>query len=298
MGTMATVRVWAGSPATADLALEAAFASFDRVDSLMSTWRDDSVLAELNRARAGQWTEVGPEVAYVLGRALEVARISGGGFDPTVLPLVRLWGFRNGGTVPPDSAAIVSCLEAVDYRQVEIDEVAARARLLKPGMAVDLGGIAKGYALDLAAAGMRKAGADGGYLDLGGNILVFGQGPAGRVAVADPRDRGEVLAVLPLRDGSVATSGQYERFLLLEGRTYGHILDPRTGWPVRPGFSVTVLAGEAVLADALATAAVVLGTDEGFALLESAPDVEAMAVIESPQGDLTCRSTSGLVLEP
>ena len=181
---------------------------------------------------------------------------------------------------------------------MELDTAVGRARLLKPGMAVDLGGIAKGYALDRAATAMRNAGATGGYLDLGGNILVFGTQSAPHVGVVDPGNPERVLAAVPLQDGSVATSGQYERYLILDGESYGHILDPRTGQPVRPGFSVTVLAARAMLADAVATAAVVLGPVAGWELLENTPGVEGVTLQESPGGKVRWRASSGLDLAP
>ncbi len=299
MGTLATVRTWADDAVAEARSLAVAFGAFDRVDSLMSTWRDDSALAALNRAPAGMWVAVGAEVCGVLTGALAVAQASDGAFDPTVLPLVELWGFRSEGQAGrPDSTALRACLAQVDFRQVELDTAGGRARLLRPGMAVDLGGIAKGYALDQAAAAMRAAGATGGYLDLGGNILVFGNQPSPCVGVVDPGNRERVLAAIPVQDQSVATSGQYERYLVLDGEAYGHILDPRTGWPIRPGFSVTVLSSSAMLADAMATAAVVLGPRAGWEFLENTAGVEALTLQEPPDAAVRWRTTSGLEPAP
>ncbi len=298
MGTTATVQAWASGSETAANAVEAAYAAFDRVDSLMSTWRDDSVISSLNRSGPGQWVEVGPEVCHLLREAKAVALASQGAFDPTVLPLVRLWGFRGGQVALPDSAALAVTRLMVDHRQLELDQVTGRARLLEPGMAVDLGGIAKGYALDCAAAAMRQTGATGGVIDLGGNLLVFGQGPHPKVGIVDPTREDRLLTAVALADASVATSGQYEKFLTIQGRSFGHILDPRTGWPVPPHVSATVVAEKAVLADALATAAVVLGIDRGLALLEEMPGVEGLMSIQDGHGELGLRMTSGFVSLP
>ena len=136
---------------------------------------------------------------------------------------------------------------------------------------------------------MRRAGACGGVLDLGGNLVVFGEGPGREVGVVDPDDPQSLLLVVPVAEGAVATSGQYERFVAVDGQAFGHILDPRTGWPVAPGISATVLAPQAMWADALATAVVVLGVAEGLALLESLPGTEGVVV--GPRG---VRMTSGL----
>jgi len=293
MGTTATVQAWAPDSEMAASAVDAAFAAFARVDSLMSTWRDDSALCSLNKSKPGQWTDVGGEVCQVLQQAKAVAAASEGAFDPTILPLVRVWGFRGGQAALPDSAGLAIALGAVNHRQLELDPESGRARLLEPGMAVDLGGIAKGYALDCAAAAMRQNGATGGVVDLGGNILAFGQGPSHQVGIVDPTREDRLLATIPLADASVATSGQYERFMTIEGRRYGHILDPRTGRPVPAGVSVTVVADKAILADALATAAVVLGMELGLDLLEGMPDVEGIIVNVDDDGVLDLVTTSG-----
>jgi len=298
MGTTATVQVWAPESGIAANAIDAAYAAFDRIDSLMSTWRDDSVLSSLNRSGSGRWVNVGPEVCRVLGEAKTVAAASGGAFDPTVLPLVEVWGFRDGKVALPDSAALAAVLLTVDHHLLELEPASGRARLLNPGMGVDLGGIAKGYALDCAAAAMRRAGAASGVIDLGGNILVFGGDPPGQVGIVDPTRQDHLLATVSLADASVATSGQYERYITIQGRRYGHILDPRTGWPVPGGVSATVVAEKAVLADALATAAVVLGIDQGLALLERTPGVEGLMVTRNDDGGLDLRTTSGFATLP
>ncbi|MEN8006620.1 MAG: FAD:protein FMN transferase [Candidatus Krumholzibacteriota bacterium] len=298
MGTTATVRAWAPDAESAALAVEAAYAAFARTDSLMSTWRDDSVLSRLNRSVAGHWVEVGPEVCGVLDEAKRVAEASKGAFDPTVLPLVRLWGFRDGDVALPDAQVLDNVLHSVGHDLLELDLPGGRARLLTQDAAVDLGGIAKGHALEQAARAMQNAGAGSGVVDLGGNILVFGPATARQVGIVDPRREDRLLAAVLLTDAAVATSGQYERFLTIEGRRYGHILDPRSGWPVPSGISVTVVAGRAILADALATAAVVLGPDDGLALLERISGVEGVLAVPDGRGGLGLKTTSGYVPVP
>lgn len=293
MGTMAVVAAWCEDPGQGETVVDEAFAVFARVDSLMSTWRDDSVLASLNRAPANTWVEVGGEVAVVLAEAQAAAEASGGAYDPTVLPLVRLWGFRGGEPAIPDADDLAAILPLVDHGLLEVDLESGRARLGRAGMEIDLGGIAKGYALDAAAEAMREAGARGGMLDLGGNVLVFGEGPDREVGVRDPAGPG-LLAALPLDDGSAATSGQYERFVVIGGEKFGHVLDPRTGRPIPGGAAVTVLAESAMRADALATAALVLGPRRGLAFLDSLPGVEALFVVAGTGGEPSFLVTSGL----
>jgi thiamine biosynthesis lipoprotein len=276
MGTLATVQVWADDATAAAAAADSAFVVFAAVDSLLSTWNSNSALSRLNAAPAGRWVSVGPEACTVLRIACDVAELSGGAFDPTVLPLVHLWGFRHDEPALPDSQALAAVLADVNWRKLEV--TADRARLARPGMAIDLGGIAKGHALDRAAVAMARAGATGGVLDLGGNLLAFGAGPGTVIGVVAPDAPGALALTIPLGKGAVATSGQYERFVTIDGQAYGHILDPRTGLPVAPGISATVVAPSALWADALATAVVVMGRAAGLALLEELPDVEGAVV--------------------
>lgn len=296
MGTTATVRAWAPDSTRVGAAVEAAFAAFARVDQQMSTWRDDSNLSELNRSEPGQWVAVGPDVSRVLAAAKEVARLSDGAFDPTILPLVRLWGFRGPEVAVPDSGSLATVLSLVGHDLLEVDEPEGRARLRAAGMEVDLGGIAKGWALDRGKEAMQAAGATGGVLDLGGNILVFGPEPSRQVGIVNPTLENELLATVPVVESAVATSGQYERFLTIGGRQYGHILDPRTGWPVEGKVSATVIAPGAMIADALATAAVVLGPDRGLKMLEEAPDVEGVLAVADGRGGFVLMPTSGFLL--
>lgn len=310
MGTLATVQVWADDEATAAAATDSAFLVLTAVDSLLSTWNGNSALSRLNAAPAGSWVTVGAEACHVLRAARDIAGRTGGAFDPTVLPLVRLWGFRDGDPAQPDSLDLAAVLAAVNWEALEVG--AERARLRRPGMAVDLGGIAKGHALDRAAQAMVRAGAAGGVLDLGGNLLVFGRGPAEDVGVVAPDDPDALAFTVPLDRGAVATSGQYERFATIAGRTYGHILDPRSGRPVQPGISATVVAPNAMWADALATAVVVMGRRAGLALLEEFPAIEGAVVTateihvtsgwtatrpEAPRspGEITAGKTGGLI---
>jgi thiamine biosynthesis lipoprotein len=275
MGTLAEVSIWAEDDSTSRAAADSAFAVFAAVDSLLSTWNGNSPLSRLNAAPVGTWVSLGREACGVLAQAAEVSARTGGAFDPAVLPLVKLWGFRGGEPQLPSAEALAAALVLVDVQALEVQT--DRARRLRDGLALDLGGIAKGYALDRARAKLQGCGVSGAVLDLGGNLLAFGTGAGRTIGVVDPAAPDFLLLSIPL-DGAVATSGQYERFVSISGQAYGHILDPRTGWPVRPGLSVTVLSAEAVWGDALATAAVVLGPEAGLALLEGWPGVEGVVV--------------------
>ncbi len=295
MGTLARVHAWAATESAAEAAVHAAFAAFVHVDSTLSTWRPDSELMRINAQAHQRPVPLSTDAYTVINAALEMARRSEGAFDPTVLPLVELWGFRAEGAVAvPSDSALGETLKKIGHQRVELDPLRRTLRFHAAGVRLDLGGIAKGYALDLAARAMREAGATGALLDLGGGLLLFGAGPEPLVAIVDPLRPGTTLGELVLREGAVATSGQYERNRQAEGESWGHILDPRDGRPCRGLLGVTVVAHEALLADAAATACFVLGAERGLALLESLPDCEGVLVVPAEGGEVRVISSSGL----
>jgi len=295
MGTMARIQVSASTAEGSALCAAAGYRALDLADSLFSTWRPDSEITFINN-NAGQGPiKISDAMAEVLSAALQVSTTSNGAFDPTVLPLVELWGFRQPEPGPsPSDTAIQECLNAVGIHHVIYQANDQTIEFTHPKTQLDFGGIAKGAALDQAAEAMMKAGAVGGMIDLGGGLLVFGQGEEHMVGVINPLDSSHPLDVIPLSNGSVATSGQYERFRVHEGKTWGHILDPRTGQPCEQALSVTVITQSALLADALATACFVLGPEDGLDLLESTPECEGLIVFESYDGVMQRLSTSGL----
>jgi thiamine biosynthesis lipoprotein len=275
---------------------EALKAYTDREAALFD-WRDpDSPVGRLNR---GQALVPPPEVASTLARALEVASATGGAFDPTVLPLVRLWSFDTGGRLPPP-ADIREALRRVDWRRVSRD---AQGRYRLPeGFGLDLGGIAQGAVVDLLGAWLEQRGFRRYLIEASGDILIAGQ--KGRdqpwtVAIRHPRRGQEFVGILKLgeagRKQAIVTSGDYERFFEQGGRRYHHILDPATGYPAMGLASVTVIAPTCTEADALSTAAFVLGPERGLRLLESRPGVQGLLIAEK-DGKLQARVTSGFPL--
>ncbi len=281
MGTFFTATVWESDPAAARSALRAARAAVERVDSLMSTYRPESEISQVN-AQAGTYTptRLSKETTDVLAAALRYAASTAGALDVTVGPLADVWGFHaHAGRIPP-RPALDSARAFVGWRRVAFDSAARMVRLPHRGMRLDLGAIAKGYALDLAARAMRRAGARRGMVDLGGNVLVFGAPPSGRwwrTAVVDPRLPEAALGVITMDGGAVATSGSYEQFFEAGGRRYGHIFDPRTGAPTSGVASATVVAPTGIASDALSTALYVLGPEAGCAVA-AAEGVEALWV--------------------
>lgn len=279
-------------------------AELDRLTPLFDRFRPYGDIAALNAA-GGDWVVVTPEVLELLEEALRLAELSGGAFDPTIAPLVDLWGFVEvdeggssptpiAGVEPPDPVELAEALTAVDYRGVEIDREAGRVRLVIPGQALDLGAVAKGYGADRAAALLRQHSIMRGLIDLGGDVYALGARPDGspwRLGIRHPREPGKIIGIVHVSDAAVATSGDYERYFEHEGVRYSHILDPKTGWPAQGLASVTVVAPSGVWADALSTAAFVLGKEEGMALIESLPGVDGVFIDD----ELNVSVTSGLV---
>jgi FAD:protein FMN transferase len=295
MGTLARVSARAPDSLACEQAVEAAYREVVLVDRLMSTYRSDSEISELNRNGADGWVSLDPLVVDVLGAAVAFSRETAGAFDPALLPLMELWGFRGGDLKVPSSAMLSEVMDRSNYRHIVLDPEPLRARFDRQGVGIDLGGIAKGYALDRAASAMRQAGATGGLVDLGGNLAVFGEMPVSGIGVADPKHPGLLLGVLDVRNAFVSTTGGYERNVVIDGHRYGHVLDPRTGLPVEGMLSVTVVAPTGMAADALSTAVYVLGPSQGADLLSRTEGAEGIMVWEDESGQVRSRVSGGLI---
>ena len=281
--------------------LQAAHDAVDKIDQLMSLYRADSELMALN-ARAGEGlSPVSTQTFDVLEAAEHYAQLSESAIDVTVQPLIELWGFfRVEMAAVPPQERIDAVLQRVGIDRMTLS-AADRTVALESGTALDLGSIAKGYAVDQALDALRARGVPAALVDLGGNIGVLGQAPGGRpwvVGIRHPRE-GRLIGQVRFERGAVSTSGDYERYFVVDGKRYSHLLDPRTGWPVDGLHSVTVVAPNATAADALSTAAFVLGPARGIALLDKCEGVEGLLVeprsnganIDEPSGSLAVRMT-------
>ncbi len=248
----------------------------ERVDAAMSTWRDDSELALFNRARSTDWFPVSPATAAVAALALRASRGSEGAFDPTVAPLVALWGFARSepAALPPPAAAIDVLRERVGYERLDVRAEPPALRKRTPALELDLSGVAKGHAVDSVSEALVAHGGEHFLIEIGGELRARGRNARGepwRVAIEQPANASprRAQAILALADAALATSGPYRNFFVSDGERHSHLLDPRTGRPVRHGLlSVSVVAESAAWADALATALLVLGPERGFALAE------------------------------
>lgn len=286
MGTWATLSiVTEDSAAVADLAYRSLLV-LHRVDSLMSNWTQTSDVARINRDAARADVGVHAEVVTVIDFAQRVTRESDGAMDITVEPLVRLWGFLGGTRRVPSQAEIDAALKSVGPDQIRFDAGRKTIRFANPNTKIDLGGIAKGYGVDRVAEGLRRAGATNALIDLSGNMVALGDA-AGKqgwtVGIRDPSGERPHLGTIRLRDQAISTSGNYEQFVDADGRRYGHIIDPRTGWPAEGLVSVTVVASTAMMCDAWDTGLFVLGSTQARALAKALDEI-AVVVVE-PSGD-------------
>lgn len=256
------------------------------LDSLFSNYRDDSETAHINHRAGQQPVKVSPVMFGLLQRAQEISALSNGAFDITVGRLVELWGFGRETAVPaPDSLA--AYLANVGSAFMHLQPNDSTIGFDRPGIHIDVGGIAKGAIIDSIYQMLAEAGYQDFMIDAGGDLRMRASDlTAGRrnVWITHPRREGSFLARFKLDNGAVATTGDYERFFLREGRRYHHILDPKTGMPSDKAVSVTVVAQDAVTADALATAFFVMGPNSSLALARQLPGIEAMIVTEDGNG--------------
>jgi thiamine biosynthesis lipoprotein len=267
---------------------------------MMSANSADSEIGAINNNAGVAPVKVHPEVLDVVESALHYAELSGGAFDPSVGPLVKLWRIGEDDARLPAEDEIRETLPLVNWRDVIVDRQAGTVYLRRPGMRLDLGGIAKGYAADEAVRIIGKYRIKGAVIDLGGNVFAYGEKPGKwpwqklpwRVGIQNPlENRGQYFAVMELRNKTAVTSGVYERFLEVDGKRYHHILSTQNGYPVESSLlSVTIVADCSMDADALSTSVFALGWEKGAALVESLEGIDAVFVFD----DMSVRCTKGL----
>jgi thiamine biosynthesis lipoprotein len=303
MGTYITITLNESGKSQDDLTKAAgdAFAQIEKVDELMSTYKPGSNLSKINQSAGVAPVPADPEVIDNIEKALYVARLTDGAFDVTVGPLVNAWKIGSKDARVPSPDEIRKALTLVGWQNIEIDKHAGTVFIKKRGASIDLGGIAKGYASDMAVEVLQKAGIKGGIVACAGDVKVFGLRPNGTpwtVGIQHPRkEDGELMAKLTLTDAALSTSGDYERYFIKDGVRYHHIIDPRTGYPARGMMSVTALAKDSWLADSMATGLFVLGPDKAYALALKHPEIEVLMITDTGKVLATGRF-KGLQIEP
>jgi FAD:protein FMN transferase len=293
MGSILTVAVWTTDEPRAADGIDRVFQEFDRLESLLSNWKEESDVTRINNHAGIAPVKVSQDTIAVLGIAREVSELTRGKFDITFGVLADIWRFdHDQDNVVPERDLIEARLKRIDYRAVEIDTTAGTAFINRPGMRIHLGGIGKGYAVDRGIALLRGQGFQDFLIQAGGDLYVGGtdNGKPWKLAIADPRGAHDPFATIEISNGTFSTSGDYERAFVKDGKRYHHIIDPDFGEPASGCRSVTLVTDTAVMADAVAKGVFLLGPTDGMALIEKLPDVEG--VIVTSQNDV--RISSGL----
>ena len=257
MGATYSVVLYGHDRAKMEAAINATFAELSRLDALLSNYRAESEWSEVNRRAAQEPVSVSPELFQLLTACVAYSRESEGAFDIAVGPLMKLWGFYKGSGRLPSQEEVASVLPKVGYRHVHLNADIQTVRFDCAGVELDPGGIGKGYAVDCMVNVLRQLGYQSALV-AGSDSTIYGMGappmePKGwRVSIKDPRNARETVAEVFLKDMSMSTSGSYEKFFRAEGRTYAHIMDPRTGYPAQASGSVSVIAPRTIDSEAWA----------------------------------------------
>jgi thiamine biosynthesis lipoprotein len=271
---------------------EAAFEEIDRLDRQMSNYSETSELTYINRNAAREDVIVEKELFDFLKRSFEYSRTTGGTFDVTVGPLMKAWGFFDSKGRVPEAGELKSVMSRVGFKHVALNERTHAIRFDREGVELDLGGIAKGYAVDRAAEILRASGVTSAFITAGSSsICAIGEPPgqtSWRVEVSDPLDRSHKLEAIEIKDRSISTSGCHEKTFESGGQTYCHIMDPRIGRPIEGLLSATVITQSGVEAEVLSKALMVMGVEKARMFLKIRPHVRAILYYNQPEGGLGC----------
>lgn len=283
MGTVVTLKVYTTDTQKGNRVIDRAFERIKEIEQLMSTSIRTSDVSRINEAAGIGWVEINQDTLGVIQRGLYYGSLSQGLFDITVGPLVRLWGIGTDHPRVPSAGELEKAIGFVDYRGVRIDEKSRKVMLDREGMMLDLGGIAKGYAADQVKEVMLAEGIKHAVINLGGNVLTLGNRYDGRnwnIGIQDPyAPTGSPMGLIRVKDKTVVTSGDYERYFEKDGRRYHHILNPGTGYPeINQLKSVTIIADKSFDADALSTTVFLMGREKGMELVERLEGIEAIMI--------------------
>jgi FAD:protein FMN transferase len=282
MGTRCAVELWSEDKVQGEAAIASVFADMHRIDRLMSTWKENTEVSLVNREAAQRPVKISAELFRLLEESVRYSELTDGAFDITYASVGYLYDFKKG--VHPDQKAIDAALPGVNWRHMKLDPKNFTVHFTRPGMRIDLGGIAKGYSVDKGIEILQKEGITRAMINAGGDTRIIGDrfGRPWVVGVRDPDHEGKTFLKLPLTDTAFSTSGDYERYFDEDGKRYHHILDPKTGDSARKVRSVTVIAPTATRTDALTKSVFIMGAEEGIAFINTLPDVDAVAV--APDG--------------
>jgi FAD:protein FMN transferase len=278
MGTAIAVDLWYDEEARGRALTQAVIDEMHRIDDLMSTYKPDSELSRINARAANEAMPVSAELLMLIQQALSFSQLTDGAFDITYASAGQYYDYRKG--IGPNPEQLAQALPAIDYHHVRVDPQGATIRFLYPGVRIDLGGIAKGYAVDRCVAMLKAAGVRSAMVNAGGDTRVLGKHwkQPWMVGIRDPRNEEGLVTMIPLEDTAISTSGDYERYFEKDGVRFHHILNPHTGISSSGVRSVSIIGADATTTDALSTSVFVMGTEQGLKLVNSLPDIEAIII--------------------
>lgn len=271
------------NPLEAEKAVDASINEVIRIERLISSWQPNSQTSQINNQAGLNPVSVDLELYKLIERSLKISNISNGYFDISFASIGNLWNFNGEEAVMPSEEKLQESVDLINYQDIILDPIDTTIFLKREGMKIGFGAIGKGYAADRAKEVMNQYGIESGVVNAGGDVLAWGSKPNGEnwnMGIANPESKNDVLATLRISDQAIVTSGDYERFVIIDGERYGHIVNPKTGLPIKGIVSVSIMSHTAELADAIATAVFVLGTEDGMALINHLNGVEGLIITE------------------
>ncbi|MFK8030451.1 MAG: FAD:protein FMN transferase [Gammaproteobacteria bacterium] len=278
MGTEISVQLWHDNAAFAEASMDQVIAEMHRIDHLMSTYKDHSEISRVNANAASMPVTVGEELFELIERALDLGTVTNGAFDITYASVGKHYDFRQGDMPTEDEKS--AAIAAISIEHVQLDPDLKTVRFTRDGVRIDLGGIAKGHAVESAVMLLRNRGIENAIVTAGGDSRVLGdhRGRPWAVGIRDPREKSGIAARMPVQEEAISTSGDYERYFEADGVRYHHIIEPTSGDSARGVRSVTIIGPDAIMTDALSTGVFVLGRQRGLELIDSLEEFEAIVI--------------------
>lgn len=284
MGGRFDISIVAKDSLSAEQNIDAVIAEITRIEYLISDWKPTTQISEVNQNAGIRPVKVDREVFELAQRALHFSEITNGGFDISFAAMDRIWKFDGSMTEMPSAEAIKKSVEKVGYTNIILDSVNSTIFLKMKGMKIGFGALGEGYATDKCRAMMKAKGIEAGIINGSGDMSTWGRQPNGKdwnIGITNPFDTDKLIAVVPINNGAVTTSGSYEKFVVLDGKRYSHIINPATGYPVTGLCSVTVFGPNAETANGLSTSLMILGKKEGLLLLDKYPDYSCLMITDN-----------------
>lgn len=297
LGTMINLKIWGGD---GEEAIEEAIDKLNYIEDNMSAFKENSDIGKINSSK-GETVLVSKDSFDLIRKTIEYSDITEGAFDPTIRPLVKLWGIGAKDDYIPEKNEIIEELKLVNYKDIQFNINNRSIRLKNKKQSIDLGGIAKGYAADEVKSIFTKNGIKSAIIDLGGNVFVMGNkidNTPWNVGVQDPyKNRGEYVGYLKLKDKSIVTSGYYEKYFEKDGECFHHIIDPKTGYPSDSIIvSATIVSDKSIDGDGLSTGIYILGVDKGIEIINNKEEIEGVIITENKKIYITSGLKDSFIL--